>query len=204
MGTEIPKQFIPINGFPILMHTILKMRKCGVNKIILVLPTNHMDYWKSLCAKYSFESPAIVAGGKERFHSVQNGINALDSLEGIVGIHDAVRPFVSDELIHQGFEIAQKKGSAIPYAPIKDSIRKLEGENLVVADRNLYKAIQTPQFFDLKTYTTVINATNFNNNITDDTSVYELAGHTPTFYEAQGLNLKITTKEDLEIAKALL
>lgn len=204
LGAEIPKQFVEINGLPILMHTINVFRKSGVEDIVLVLPESHFDFWENLCQKHHFQSPKFVAGGKERFHSVRNGINALANQNGIVGIHDAVRPFVNSNTINQGFEEALNHGSAIPFAPVRDTLRQNQNNQFQLVNRNDFILIQTPQFFNLQSFAKIINETDFNEQITDDASVYEGDGNSCFFYEGNHENIKITFASDLLIAKALL
>ena len=127
MGTEIPKQFLELCGKPVLMHTIQVFHNFDpASKIILVLPENQQQFWKGLCLKHSFNiSHRIVSGGKTRFHSVQNGLSKIDE-EGIVFIHDGVRPLVSTETLNRCLEMAQKYGNAIPVLPVNESLRKNE------------------------------------------------------------------------------
>src|SRR5690349_13861755 len=116
MNTSIPKQFLEINGLPVLMHTIKKFTDSVKNiNIIVVLPKAHFSSWKELCEKHLFKiSHQLVSGGEARFHSVKNGLHSIKEQEAIVGIHDAVRPLVSTSVIVDSFEVAEKKGNAIP------------------------------------------------------------------------------------------
>lgn len=131
MQTSLPKQFLEINGTPVLIHTINRFHSAftGDIAIVLVLPTDQMDYWKQLCAQHAFETPfTIVAGGETRFNSVKNGLsNCADS--DVIGVHDGVRPLVSEELIRKCYEQAER-GSAIPVTAVNQSMRKqIDGKN---------------------------------------------------------------------------
>ena len=151
MGKEIPKQFLPLKGKPIIMHTIEKFNTTFPNtKIILALPENQFDYWKELCYKYEFTTIPlqIVIGGETRFHSVKNAL-ALVNEKSIVAIHDGVRPLVSSNTIITCFSEAEKNGNAIPVIDVVDSLRfvsKQENTNNAVS-RSCYKSVQTPQCF---------------------------------------------------------
>ena len=137
MGTEIPKQFLELCGKPVLMHTIQVFHDFDPeSKIILVLPEDQQLFWKGLCLKHSFSlAHLVVSGGKTRFHSVQNGLSQIDS-EGIVFIHDGVRPLVGQETLDRCLETAQKCGNAIPVLPVTESLRKQEGELNISVERS--------------------------------------------------------------------
>ena len=130
MNSSIPKQFLLLNGLPLIFHTIAAFQGAipEIN-IILVLPSYQIRYFKKLCGEYNFDEKIIITkGGKERFHSVQNGLNKINE-KGIVAIHDGVRPFVFEKLIARCFSIAQKKGNAIPSVAIKETLRKINKNN---------------------------------------------------------------------------
>lgn len=209
MGSDIPKQFIPIGcgveKKPILMYTIGLF--CDiVDKIILVLPENHISYWKELCCKYNFNCKHTISiGGETRFHSVLSGLTHTDK-DSLVAIHDAVRPFLSKDLINKLFDCAAIDGSAVPYTEMIDSIRtvdKKSGKSRVV-NRNDYVCIQTPQVFQHK----LINEaylTEFRPSFTDDASVYEYSlGREVCLVEGERKNIKITNSLDLDIANMFL
>ena len=207
MGEDIPKQFLEIKGKPILMHTIEKFRKTFSDiKIILALPENQIDLWEELCSKYAFVNVPhhIVKGGKTRFHSVKNAL-ALVKNESIVGIHDGVRPLVSETTIQACYIVAEQKGNAIPVVEVVDSLRfvsKQDGTNKAVT-RSCYKIVQTPQCFKsdiiLKAY-----EQQYEDSFTDDASVIEKLGETINLVEGNRDNIKITTKEDLVLAEAMI
>ena len=147
MGGDIPKQFLPIAGKPILMHTIEAFRKAidGI-QIVLVLPVEQQDYWKELCKKHGFHSPELIAnGGETRFHSVKNGLALLpDDKEAVVGVHDGVRPFVSKETITRCFTEAAKGKAIVPVVPVVETIRQIlpEGKSITRA-RDEYRLVQS-------------------------------------------------------------
>ncbi len=200
MNSDIPKQFILLNSTPVLMHTITKFSH--LDEVILVVPKIQKDYWNSLCKTHNFNIPhTIVEGGKTRFHSVKNGLEKVNN-NSIVAIHDGVRPLISTALINSLVSKIKSGIGVIPVIPVKDSIRKVEGENSTHIDRsNLYK-VQTPQCFlstDIKeAYTQDFSAT-----FTDDASVFEANGGKINTLFGEERNLKITTQQDLNIAEIL-
>lgn len=204
MGTEIPKQFIDVQGLPILMHTI----NCFVNfdaelKIIVVLPESQHEYWAALLKKYKFNiDHKLAKGGAERFHSVLNGLQYI-SKNSLVAIHDGVRPLVSKETIKNCFEAAEKHGTSIPVIPATESIRKITEETNIALDRSKYFMVQTPQVFQadiiLKAY-----EQRFSQTFTDDASVVEKAGYEIKTTEGNSENIKITRPMDLKIAEVLI
>lgn len=207
MGAELPKQFLEINGKPILMHTIDKFKKAYQDiEIILALPENQIDFWEELCVlhHFPFSPKRVVKGGKTRFHSVQNALKRVNQ-KGIVGVHDGVRPMVNIETITNCYKTAENLGNAIPVVDIVDSLRfvsKQEGTNKAVT-RSCYKSVQTPQCFSseliLKAYKQEFDA-----SFTDDASVIEKLGETINLVEGNEENIKVTTQKDLVILKHLL
>lgn len=204
MGSEIPKQFLPLNGLPVLMHTLNAFEKVGNIDIILVLPDSQLSYWKELCTQYHFTTQhQIVKGGDTRFHSVRNGLEVI-SEDALVAIHDGVRPMVTINIIEESYNLATKEGSAIAAIPLKDSLREqtLMGETRTVNRSNFY-LIQTPQTFQSSLIKEAyLNATH--ENFTDDASVLEEFGKRVKLFTGSDRNLKITTAEDLLIAEVLL
>jgi len=207
MGGETPKQFLELNGQPILMHTIKKFKQTLPEiKIILALPGNQFDYWEELCYKYEFVTTPhqIVKGGETRFHSVQNAL-ALVREKSIVAIHDGVRPLVNTQTIQTCFTEAEKLGNAIPVIDVVDSLRFVSKANKTnkAIPRSCYKSVQTPQCFQsdiiLKAY-----KQDYNSAFTDDASVVEQMGEEIHLVEGNRENIKITSIEDLKIATALL
>ena len=206
MGSDIPKQFLPIGGKPVLMRTIERFREySGDLKIILVLPEAQQDYWQELCKKYNFQIEYQLAnGGQTRFHSVQNGLALVpDDAEGVVGVHDGVRPFPCIEVIRNCYETARRKKAVIPVIPVVETVRHLEGEGSVTVPRGDYRLVQTPQTFDIQ----LLKAANrqpYNDGFTDDASVVESYGHAITLVEGNRENIKITTPYDIVVAEAIL
>ena len=204
MGTEIPKQFLELCGKPVLMYSMQVFYDYDPEcEIILILPEDQQQFWNSLCLKHSFSLPhRAVPGGETRFHSVRNGLSQIDG-DGIVFIHDGVRPLVSRETVERCFETARKNGNAIPVLPVTESLRKLEGNQTVSVDRSLYFSVQTPQTFRsgqiLEAY-----KQGFDPAFTDDASVAEKAGFPIQMVEGNRENIKITTPIDLIITEALL
>ena len=207
MGTDIPKQFIPVGGIPVLMRTIERFHAYDTAlNIILVLPKHQQDYWKSLCKEYNFNIPhTIVNGGETRFDSSKNGLAAIpDDAEGVVGIHDGVRPFVSVSVIKECFETAREEYAAIPVLPVTDTIRYIDahggGRNVQRSD---YRIVQTPQVFDISLLKRAFNQP-CQDSFTDDASVVESLGCQVSMVEGNRENIKLTTPFDLKIAETLL
>lgn len=203
MGADIPKQFIPINGRPILMRTIEQFRKYSKElHIILVLPKDNLNYWQQLCHDYSFhEEYDIIDGGDNRFHSIQHGLNIIpDDIDGIVGVHDGVRPFPSLDVIARCFDTARTAKAVIPVIPIVETVRYIkENKNVPRSD---YKLVQTPQCFDIRLIKKAYKQP-FCDNFTDDASVVEAIGQKITMVGGNRENIKITTPFDLKVAEVL-
>jgi 2-C-methyl-D-erythritol 4-phosphate cytidylyltransferase len=207
MGEDIPKQFLKLNGKPILMHTIEKFKSAFQDiEIILALPENQIDFWGELCVLHQFSFPAsqVVKGGKTRFHSVKNALQLIEK-SSIIAIHDGVRPLVSISTIKTCFEVAEKKGNAIPVTEVVDSLRfisKQDGTNKSVA-RSCYKRVQTPQCFAsdliLKAY-----EQEFKETFTDDASVVEQLREQINLVDGNPENIKITTAQDLMLAESFI
>lgn len=202
MKSDIPKQFIPVNGVPVLMHTLSAFRSYSKDlSIILVLPENQFAYWKNLCVQQFFDDPyLLVAGGATRFESVKNGLRAIKSQEALVAVHDGVRPVISREIIARAFSSAALHGTSVVSVPLKDSIRwvKESGENSTL-DRSSVRLIQTPQTFRLDWMKHAFDQP-FQEYFTDCASVLESAGYPIRLIEGSYLNIKITTSEDLALA----
>ena len=210
MGADIPKQFLPVGGKPVLMRTLERFREYAADlQIILVLPKDQQDYWRELCQQYNFDVEYTLAnGGETRFHSVQNGLALVpDDAEGVVGVHDGVRPFPSVEVIRNCYETARTAKAVIPVIPIVETVRHLVSESNVqrsiTVPRGDYRLVQTPQTFDIQ----LLKAANrqpYNDGFTDDASVVEAYGFDITLVEGNRENIKITTPFDMTIAEALL
>jgi 2-C-methyl-D-erythritol 4-phosphate cytidylyltransferase len=207
MGGDLAKQFMPLCGKPVLMHTIQAFYDYDTHiRIILVLPENQIVYWRQICETQLFSIPhQIVKGGETRFHSVKNGLMGLDE-NTLVGIHDGVRPLVSPEMITEAYRIAENQKAAFPVIPVTDSIRKKDndlGESHTV-DRSKYFLVQTPQVF-LSDILLNAYSQDYQESFTDDVSVVEAAGICrPVMFEGSKENIKITTPIDLIIATHLM
>lgn len=204
IGGELPKQFIPIGGKPILMHTIEAFYNYNKNiHIVLVLPASHRDYWAGLCVEYNFTIPHVITlGGETRFHSVKNGLDLIT--DGIVGVHDGARPFVSVNLIKNCYESAKELGAVIPVINPIDSLRQItEGGNSHIVDRSKIRAVQTPQIFNVDVLKKAYE-TDFSPQFTDDASVVESSGVKVHLIDGEVTNIKVTTPFDLQIAELLV
>ena len=206
MGSDIPKQFLPIGGKPVLMRTLERFREYAEDlQIILVLPEAQQEYWQELCKKYDFKVEYLLAnGGQTRFHSVQNGLALVpDNAEGVVGIHDGVRPFPSIGVIRNCYETARIAKAVIPVIPVVETVRHLNNDDSMTVPRNEYRLVQTPQTFDIQ----LLKAANhqpYNDGFTDDASVVESYGHKITLVEGNRENIKITTPYDITVAEAII
>lgn len=205
MKREMPKQFIPIAGKPILMHTLqaFEQVKLGI-EIILILPKYQIEDWKKLCTQYKFKVPhQITHGGDSRFQSVKNGLRQIEREVGLVAIHDGVRPLVNSQIILNAFETAEQKGNAVPTLPLKDAIRRVVADENKALNRKAYQLIQTPQTFRLHQIKAAFRQAD-DPAFTDDATVLEATGERINLIEGSYRNIKITTPEDLVLAEALL
>ena len=204
MGGDIPKQFLPVCGKPVLMRTIEAFYTYDNQiHVILVLPVSQQEYWRELCQTYNFNLPHEVAdGGDTRFHSVSNGL-ALVYGEGLVGVHDGVRPFVSQEVIARCFAEAEQKKAVIPVIGVVETVRCLEGEDSVTVPRDKYKLVQTPQVFDVALLKQAYHQ-DYTDMFTDDASVVEALGEKVYLVEGNRENIKLTTPFDLKLAEMLV
>lgn len=205
MQNSIPKQFLLLNNKPVLIHTIEAFYNSPFKpEIILVLPEDSHQYWEDLRLKHNFNIPhLLIRGGDQRFHSVRNGLMAIKG-EGIVAIHDAVRPLVSQKLIVTTFEIAEDKGNAIVYIKPSDSVRKINKDGTSkILNRDELVLIQTPQAFEISQLRKAYQQ-HYKQKFTDDASVVESAGFSINLIDGDRNNIKITYPEDLELASFLL
>ena len=204
MGGDVPKQFLLLNGTPLLMKTIEVFHQFDPKiKLIVTLPKVHIDYWHMLCTQHHFALPHhVVEGGDTRFHSVKNGLSAVTG-EGVVAVHDGVRPLVSRETLERCFDCARKLGNAVPVVGMKESLRMKQQNDSVPVDRDMYYVVQTPQVFKteqlLKAY-----GQSYHPAFTDDASVVERSGVRIQLVEGNSENIKITTKVDMMMAESLL
>lgn len=204
MGAQVPKQFLELNGLPVLMHSIRAFLNYSENiNIILVLPEGELESWKLLCDKHGFGfDPQVCSGGDTRFQSVKNGLGYVVN-EGLVAIHDAVRPLITSSLIDRCFSEAEKNGNAVPVLPVKDSIREVLGDESHPADRTSFRLVQTPQVFEANTLRRAFEQA-YRSSFTDEANVVEAMGVKINLVEGDASNIKITTPEDLVVAEALL
>lgn len=206
MGGEIPKQFLPIGGKPVLMRTMERFHEYDPTlKIILVLPKDQQELWQELCQKHDFKIMHQVAnGGETRFQSSKNGLALIpDEDEGVVAIHDGVRPFVSTDVIERCFDAARDDFAAIPVVPVTDTLRYIDrghGHNVL---RDHFRSVQTPQCFDISLAKQAFDQP-YRETFTDDASVIESLGCQVTMVEGNRQNLKLTTPFDMMIAELLI
>ena len=204
MGSDLPKQFLPIGNKPVLMRTMEVFRKFDANlQIILVLPLAQQEFWEQLCEKYHFTVEHTIAdGGETRFHSVKNGLAKVQG-PGLVGVHDGVRPFVSVEVIRNCYDLAKQYKAVIPVIDVVETLRHLTNTGSETVSRNDYKLVQTPQVFDIELLRQAY-AQEYTPFFTDDASVVEAMGVSVYFAPGNRENIKITTPFDLKIGSALL
>ena len=201
MSSNTPKQFLLLNGIPVLMQTINCFAAC--DEIIVVLPKNQIPEWQDLIEKYHFSIPHLItAGGSSRYQSVLAGLNSIKTI-GIVAVHDGVRPIVSKDFISKCFSEAETHGTAIPYITIPDSMREMNSGNYRRVDRNNFILIQTPQCFKTQYISKAFQPTT-TQEFTDDASVLEASGFSLNFINGERWNIKITYPDDLKVAEALI
>ncbi|MBK5280443.1 MAG: 2-C-methyl-D-erythritol 4-phosphate cytidylyltransferase [Bacteroidia bacterium] len=202
--TKVPKQFLPLNGKPVLLRTVEAFYRYSEKiRVILVLPADDFETWKSICDKNDFHKNIILQkGGESRFQSVKSGLSKIEG-EGLVAIHDGVRPLVSEDIIGASFRLAAVHQSAVAAVRLKESIRMTDQHSTKSVDRSRFRVIQTPQTFHVqlikKAYEMIEDP-----SLTDDASVAERSGHIISLFEGSYENIKITTPEDLILAEALL
>ena len=199
MGGDIPKQFLPIKGKPVLMRTLEAFY--AYDKA----PVDQQDYWKHLCQEYAFTLPHQIAdGGETRFHSVKNGLALVEEEDALVGVHDGVRPFVSLDVIAECYRMAERKGAAIPVIDVVETVRWIseDGESETVP-RDRYKLVQTPQVFRASLLKQAY-AQPYTSAFTDDASVVEAFGHRVELVKGNRENIKLTTPFDLKLAEMLI
>lgn len=204
MGGTLPKQFMVLGDKPILVHTINRFHEAlPTAQLIVVLPDEHIPFWENLKARFEVARHRVVSGGTERFHSVKNGLKAVAYDAELVAIHDGVRPLASVAMIRRLIDEAQAHGSAIPVVAAIDSYRMVEGEASKIVDRSLLRMVQTPQLFRRALLDEAYEQP-FSPLFTDDASVVEAMGEQVHLSKGERSNIKITTREDLAIANALL
>lgn len=208
MGGQMPKQFLEIDGKAILQKTIeVFLESCPEIRVITVLPETFMDYWKEYCYKNNFICPqTLVKGGITRFHSVRNALEKVP--EGaVVAVHDGVRPLISGGLVSEMFGRMDQEQALVPVVPCVDTMKVLD-EKLkpvpgAVADRSRLFGVQTPQIFHSELLKQAYRQP-YDTSFTDDASVVERYGKSPSYVYGERLNIKITTQEDLILARAVV
>lgn len=204
MGGALPKQFMMLDNEPILARSINRIHKAlPAAEIVVVLPEEHVELWKNIAARFDVARHKIALGGKERFHSVKNGLAALSEGVRTIAIHDAVRPLASKKLIIKLLLAAEKSVAVIPAVAPIDSYRIVEGDDSRIIDRSALRMVQTPQVFHAEALRAAYEQP-FSSTFTDDASVMEAAGHKVTLVEGERENIKITTPSDMLIAEAII
>lgn len=205
MQSAVPKQFLRLNGKPVVLHSIAAF--AGFDpavKVILVLPADQFSQWEKIATDFELPVPVtITAGGETRFESVKNGLALVPDEEGIIAVHDAVRPLVSKKTISTAFKAAEHYGNAVPAIPLSDSIRQIESTRSVALDRSRYCLIQTPQCFSVSLLKKAYSV-GYKYTFTDDASVVESLGEQIHLVDGNDDNFKLTTPADLAIAEAVL
>jgi 2-C-methyl-D-erythritol 4-phosphate cytidylyltransferase len=205
MGGELPKQFLPLRGKPVLMYTLEVFHKWDSGAdILLVLPQEHDAYWTMLCRELNCTVPhRVVHGGDARFHSVKNGLSKAAG-EGLIAVHDGVRPFVAREVISSCFAIAATFGAAVPAVPMIESVRETDRHGgSRPFDRRRLCIVQTPQVFRAKLLHQAYRQP-YDERFTDDASVVEAAGHTTIrLVDGNRENIKLTTPLDMQCAEII-
>lgn len=207
-GGPVPKQFLKMSGRPVLMHTIEAFATAGISglRIIVALPHDQRSTWQELCREHAFAvEHKVVDGGQSRFESVRNAIAAIEAdgaCNGVIAVHDGVRPLVSADIIGRAFSEAAAKGSAIPVVAVTDSIRRIDSDGLQshIVPRAELRAVQTPQAFDAQSLIDAYH-TEPSDAFTDDASVYEAAGHSVHLIDGDTRNIKITHPIDIVVAE---
>ncbi|MBO5276152.1 MAG: 2-C-methyl-D-erythritol 4-phosphate cytidylyltransferase [Alistipes sp.] len=204
MGGALPKQFMMLDNEPILARSINRIHEAlPAAEIVVVLPEEHVELWKNIAARFDVARHKIALGGKERFHSVKNGLAALSEGIRTIAIHDAVRPLASKRLIIKLLLAAEKSMAVIPAVAPIDSYRIVEGDDSRIIDRSALRMVQTPQVFHAEALRAAYEQP-FSSTFTDDASVVEAAGHKVTLVEGERENIKITTPSDMLIAEAII
>jgi 2-C-methyl-D-erythritol 4-phosphate cytidylyltransferase len=204
MGSAIPKQFLLLKGKPLLMWTMEAFHRFdAAMPLVLVLPAEHRDMWQDLCVEHGFARPhRVVNGGAERFHSTLEGLQAVPH-DGVVAVHDGVRPLMSDALIARCFAAAEVHGAAIPVVPITSSVRRVHDHGSLAVDRSVLRAVQTPQCFRADLLRQAFELP-YDATFTDEATLVERLGVEVRLVEGEERNIKVTTPFDLKVAEVLL
>lgn len=206
MGAAIPKQFLLLNGLPVLMHTLLAFHNSRSKPdLILVLPAAYHEYWAELCKKHNFAIPhQLVSGGETRFHSVKNGLDLISADEPcLIAVQDAVRPMTSAEIIDAAYQSAADHGNGVVAVKSRDSIRQLKDNTSIALTRDEIYLVQTPQTFQSEQLKKAYEQA-YTPNFTDDASVVEALGFNIHLVDGSHKNIKITFPEDIAIVELLM
>lgn len=204
LGGPVPKQFQTVKGRPLLMWTIEAFHRYDpAMRLIVVLPREHFDIWKALCMGHRFLiGHEVVAGGEQRWHSVKAGLDKVED-DGLVAVHDGVRPLVSQELIARCFDAADRQAAAIPVVPVVPSIRETTAEGSRALDRSKLLAVQTPQCFHADLLRAAFEQP-YDPAFTDEATLVERLGVRVALVEGEDGNIKVTTPMDLRLVELVL
>ena len=205
MGGPQPKQFLELAGRPVLMHTLEAFDRWDASAhLIVVLPEDQIDTWKRLCEAHAFDrAHRVVAGGETRFHSVRNGLGAVAS-DGLIAVHDGVRPLVAPSVIAACFAAAADGGAAVPVVPMVESVREVDADGgSRPVDRARLRVVQTPQVFRADVLRAAYSLP-YDPRFTDDASVVEASGVAVRLVPGNRENIKLTTPMDLLLAEQLM
>lgn len=204
MQSALPKQFMMLGGLPVVAHTINTFSEALPGaEIVVVLPEEHIPLWRNLAARFDIAVHRCIAGGKERFHSVKNGLDALSEEVEYVAVHDGVRALATKKMILRVQLAAEERGAAIPVTEVVDSYRRVDGSESYIVPRSALRIVQTPQTFSADLLRRAYEQP-FSDKFTDDASVVEALGTKITLVEGERRNIKLTTPEDMAIAERLL
>lgn len=204
MQSALPKQFMMLGGLPVVAHTINTFSEALPGaEIVVVLPEEHIPLWRNLAARFDIAVHRCIAGGKERFHSVKNGLEALSEEVEYVAVHDGVRALATKKMILRVQLAAEERGAAIPVTEVVDSYRRVDGSESYIVPRTELRIVQTPQTFSAALLRRAYEQP-FSDKFTDDASVVEALGAKITLVEGERRNIKLTTPEDMAIAERLL
>ena len=204
MQSALPKQFMMLGGLPVVAHTINTFSEALPGaEIVVVLPEEHIPLWRNLAARFDIAVHRCIAGGKERFHSVKNGLDALSEEVEYVAVHDGVRALATKKMILRVQLAAEERGAAIPVTEVVDSYRRVDGSESYIVPRTELRIVQTPQTFSAALLRRAYEQP-FSDKFTDDASVVEALGAKITLVEGERRNIKLTTPEDMAIAERLL
>ena len=205
MGGPQPKQFLELAGRPVLMHTLEAFDRWDASaRFIVVLPEDQIDTWKRLCEAHAFDrAHRVVAGGEIRFHSVRNGLDVVAS-DGLIAVHDGVRPLVAPSVIAACFAAAADGGAAVPVVPVVESVREVDADGgSRPVDRTRFRVVQTPQVFRADVLRAAYRLP-YDPRFTDDASVVEASGVAVRLVPGNRENIKLTTPMDLLLAEQLM